>query len=220
MKLKRKWKPLEVVIFAAPVIVLGVILLPGKLLPRWGRIVEGIPIIGYRIGNSKRVSCQNNLKQVSLAVLQYTRDYDELYPLAQFKGSSSVGWADVLIPYQRSIQLYQCPAEGGDSSGNPRLSNYTDYWFNSNLAGRSQAAVVSPASTLMFGDGNDGTDITDARYSKSGLPAGWLSDKDSPLYRHLGGANYAYADGHVKWSQPHAIGNTSPRAGWPTFAIK
>ena len=50
-------------------------------------------------GRSQR-SCQSNLKQVMLAMLQYNRDYDERYPLAN--------WQPVLLPYAKSERLFFC----------------------------------------------------------------------------------------------------------------
>jgi prepilin-type processing-associated H-X9-DG protein len=162
----------------------------------------------------------SNLKKISLAVMQYTQDYSERYPLAQFEGSGSVGWADVLTPYHRSTRLYHCPTEGGSGSEDPTSSNYTDYWFNSNLAGQNLSSIMTPAWTLMLGDGNDGADIADARYSMSSLPLRWLSSSYSPAYRHFSGANYAYADGHVKFSRPDRITDILTSPGQATFAIK
>jgi len=70
----------------------------------------------------------------------------------------------------------------------------------------------------MAGEGNDGTDVTDATYSKTSLPPNWLSDRTKPPWRHLGGANYLHADGHVAWLKPNEI-STAP--GQPhTFAVK
>jgi prepilin-type processing-associated H-X9-DG protein len=37
------------------------------------------------------------------------------------------------------------------------------------------------------------------RYHLMSIPVKWRSDAKSPLYRHLEGANFAFADGHVKW---------------------
>ena len=54
---------------------------------------------------------------------------------------------------------------------------------------------------LLSGDGNDGTDATNARYSLSELPDAW-HNADAPALRHLDGANYAFADGHVKSMKP------------------
>jgi prepilin-type processing-associated H-X9-DG protein len=152
----------------------------------------------------------------------YTQDFDEKYPPAQSEGNRhGIGWADLLLPYhKRTTRLYQCPTEGGSSSGSPSASDYTDYWFNANMARQDQSSLANPAWTLWFGDGNDGVDSSDASYSISGLPLRWLSGSNSPAFRHFTGANYAYADGHVKFTRPADITDNAPHPRQPTFAIK
>jgi NAD-dependent SIR2 family protein deacetylase len=64
---------------------------------------------------SKGAVCQSNLKQMGIALMQYTQDYDELYPRASFKdvaqnSQSSFGWANVIQPYLKSNEAIQCPS--------------------------------------------------------------------------------------------------------------
>ncbi len=56
----------------------------------------------------------------------------------------------------------------------------------------------------------------DARYHLMSIPRKWRDDKNSLLYRHRdeGSANFAFADGHVKWLKTnklrYAAGSTVP----------
>jgi len=149
-------------------------------------------------------SCQSNLKQIGLGLLQYTQDYDEKFPPVAAKGAN-YGWADLLQPYVKSTQIFQCPAQGDNGQTDPHLSGYTDYWFNVVLSGHTTKTISNPANVLACGDGDDGTDLTNARYSISALPPQWINDTHSPLYRHLGYANYLFADGHVKSFKPQSV---------------
>ena len=97
----------------------------------------------------------------------------------------------------------------------PTASGFTDYWFNANLSGFAMADVKTPKQTILFGDGNDGGDLTDARYNLPALPAAWISNQNSPAYRHDGGANYVFLDGHVKRMTPDEIAS-----GPATFSPK
>lgn len=165
-------------------------------------------------------SCQSNLKNIGLGLKQYIQDNGEKYPPVSTSGAA-YGWADALQPYLKSTQIFQCAREKStQSEGKPRQINYTDYWYNRNLARIKTEKITESALLITFADGNDGSDQTDARYSRSTLPAGWIADKTSPLYRHKDGANYAFADGHVKWFKPEKISDSPPSQGAPTFRVQ
>jgi prepilin-type processing-associated H-X9-DG protein len=99
-------------------------------------------------------------------------------------------------------------------------SGFTDYWYNTNLSNVKAEKVVSPGVTIMLGDGNDGKDVTDARYNRNLLPAAWLQNTKSPARRHLDGAMYAFADGHVKWFKPQDVGTKPVKQSNVTFSIR
>ncbi len=179
-----------------------------------------------RPSGSALMPCQVNLKQIALGLQQYTQDYGGQSPLLAVTGNTGTtysppyGWADALQPYLKNTQLYQCPADEHKSTNDSGKSGFTDYWYNSGVAGREARKFALPAQTIFSGDGNDGGDLTDARYNLPGLPATWINDTKSPLYRHFGGANYAFLDGHVKRLTPAQISNASPAAGVFAFATK
>src|SRR5476651_135827 len=59
--------------------------------------------------NARRASCQSNLKQLGLAIIQYTQDSDELYPTGVVNAGPSnvggapngtgMGWAGAISPF-------------------------------------------------------------------------------------------------------------------------
>ncbi len=160
--------------------------------------------------------CPSNLKQISLGIFQYTQDYDEKYPPVNLNDTNismekPLGWADALFPYLKSHQLFWCSQQLKEGVRDntlrpPAARDYTDYFFNRRLGGEEQAKVEAVALTIMLGEGNDGTDAANARYSLQELPQQWRTDKTSPSHRHLEGGNYAYADGHVRWLKPEQVG--------------
>ncbi|HEX8834023.1 MAG TPA: DUF1559 domain-containing protein [Abditibacteriaceae bacterium] len=169
-----------------------------------------------------RPSCQSNLKQIALGVKQYVQDYDAKFP-SNTSGASAYGWADAIQPYVKNTQIYQCPAETNSiqQTPNPRAAQYTDYWFNTRMEKLSEAKLSYISNTIMLGDGNTGTDLTNARYSISSLPVSWIENQSSPAYRHVMGANYAYADGHVKWLKTNQVSNRlSSGTDTSSFAIR
>lgn len=162
-----------------------------------------------------RNSCQSNLKQIGLGFAQYEQDYDERFPPVALKGTA-YGWADALYPYTKSTRLFQCPVEANEGQTDPHLTGYTDYWFNARLSKRELKTVSEPARLIAAGDGNDGTDLTNARYSIAALPPNWVNDENSPSYRHFGTAHYLFADGHVKAMKPSAFAAKWSQTG-PSF---
>jgi prepilin-type N-terminal cleavage/methylation domain-containing protein/prepilin-type processing-associated H-X9-DG protein len=127
------------------------------------------PVFGRARENARRSSCQSNLKQIGLGIIQYTQDYDENFPLAG-TGSTSVvssppvGWADSIQPYLKSTQIYQCPSDSNPQGNDPTIAGYTDYWYNSNLSSPgdavgavnvavNSAALANATLTIMTGDG-------------------------------------------------------------------
>src|SRR3954469_10319714 len=72
------------------------------------------PVFGRARENARRSSCQSNLKQIGLGIIQYTQDYDEKFPLSwngQGWGATLTGWVMEVQPYLKSTQIFQCPSE-------------------------------------------------------------------------------------------------------------
>jgi prepilin-type N-terminal cleavage/methylation domain-containing protein/prepilin-type processing-associated H-X9-DG protein len=216
------------------------------------------PVFARARENARRASCQSNLKQIALGIKQYIQDYDEKHPrlVATTAGASTAppyaapfGWADAIQPYLKSTQIYQCPSEVFPPNANPTATTggFTDYWMNAQLDGRNEATLAAVSLTVLSGDGEGTSGM--GRYACNGfdcqkdpaatalatttnaaLPSdlkGTLTPR--PVSRHLEGANFAFADGHVKWYKGDGgnsttigkIGNMAKltTAGEPTFSI-
>ena len=135
--------------------------------------LSGQPEFAGRETNSQ---CQSQLKQIGLAVAQYTQDYDERMPPAR-------RWEDVLYPYARSEALYTCPvvAAKGKREG---------YAFNSKLSQITLATIQSAAQTVSV-------------YETSNLNHNVFAPFTGRAYRHSSynvgnGMNICFTDGHVK----------------------
>jgi prepilin-type processing-associated H-X9-DG protein len=132
------------------------------------------------------------------------------YPVT---GQNPNGWADALFPYTKNLQIRICPSGAQKGAypftANPKDRLFTSYWYNFYTNNVNIASIGQVSQTVMFGDG--GSNVYGyATYSINGcnngvgLPCGApagiakLYGRDASV-RHLGGSNFAFADGHVKW---------------------
>ena len=113
------------------------------------------PVFGRARENARRSSCQSNLKQIGLGLMQYTQDYDERFPagLPNTTNDASyigVGWAGATYPYIKSSQIFVCPSDP-KGSGPGLVANATaiSYAMNRSVAAKSLAAVEDTARFVM-----------------------------------------------------------------------
>ena len=62
---------------------------------------------------ARRSSCSSNLKQIGLAIMQYSQEYDEKLPYG-CKGDSTSPWQVTIQPYVKSTGLFKCPSVSFD----------------------------------------------------------------------------------------------------------
>ena len=149
---------------------------------------------------ARRSSCRVQLQQIHLAMSMYAKDHNDEWPRVQNNGLS-LGWADGIQPYLHNVLV--CPSEATANIGIAASQRgFTDYWMNRNLSKRKISSLQHPSIVLLFGDGNDGIDNSDATYNLNAFPVRWLNSRKSPMFRHLNGANYVFADGHIRWLKP------------------
>ncbi len=150
--------------------------------------LTGVVLDGMPISQEiRRSQCQTNLKQIALGVAQYVQDYDEKYPLAK-------PWIDVVKPYVKSEAIFNCPAL-------PKGARY-GYAYNSKLSSKAEMQVAQ-------------TSLTVELYETSVLKRNAYGIGENTAFRHDGGANYGFADGHIKWFKQGAapsfnLGNGKP----------
>jgi prepilin-type processing-associated H-X9-DG protein len=83
------------------------------------------PVFARVRSDARRTSCASNLKQIGMAVFQYTQDYDEKLPPQQTKVADMGGpnslpgvtswdgtwfyWQQFLLPYTKNSDIFFCP---------------------------------------------------------------------------------------------------------------
>jgi len=109
------------------------------------------PVFARARESARRASCLSNLKQIGLAVMQYTQDFDEYLPKENVYGSSVLEtggyasgnlhlWMHSIWPYIKNAQVFNCPSANTTSSGyiDPFTGDYTgniSYGYNHFLSG-------------------------------------------------------------------------------------
>jgi len=187
------------------------------------------PVFARARENARRASCQSNLKQIGLGMMQYTQDYDERYPLYRVPETSGettprpFGWADAIQPYLKSTQLLQCPSESTGPGSLPTDASYTDYAYNLWIGGYSTggkgtalslSTIEQPTLVVMLTDYTPGQSQlytlgrnTGSAEQYTTASTGTMAAPTNPGFaqlpktaiRHLDGVNLLFADGHVKW---------------------
>jgi prepilin-type N-terminal cleavage/methylation domain-containing protein/prepilin-type processing-associated H-X9-DG protein len=171
--------------------------------------------------NARRASCESNLHQLGLALIQYNQDADEKFPSGYYNSASNLvgygaGWAGEVYTYVKSTGVYKCPDDStAFNQGYP-----VSYAFNQNLYGGGStgtlSAVSSPASTVLLCEVQNDTAHIDyttndegggvgnqfASASVDGLDANVTGAKPVDLitnydgsYNNYGGRNTKYATG-------------------------
>lgn len=140
--------------------------------------------------NARRTSCQNNLKQIGLGLLQYSQDFDEATTRSFFgsfgdtDNSGNYKWMDAIFLYVKSEQLFTCPSDSAANRNyvyNKRLTagqttqNYGSYGLNGSYgnAGDNQTPPRSsglylvtlpqievPAQTIWVTDNNNAVSVS------------------------------------------------------------
>ncbi|RYG75457.1 DUF1559 domain-containing protein [bacterium] len=188
------------------------------------------PVFGRARENARRASCQSNLKQIGLGILQYVQDYDEKYPQCR---SSNIpapnGWNNVyapwhlaIYPYVKSLQVYKCPSNPYDDKMINSYDGTKDVVPISYLCNGSDIFGAGPQAAVRTDFGGDrpmngpffGDALSLARIPNSAqliLVGEQRTNRRDPEFytvvdleflNHLGTTNFLFADGHVKAMKP------------------
>ncbi|RYX85525.1 DUF1559 domain-containing protein [bacterium] len=180
------------------------------------------PVFARARENARKSSCQSNLKQIGLGLMQYTQDYDEAMPII-WNGEGE--WMDAVQPYIKSYQLFVCPS---DSRGITPARNNKDSSYGANMAGwqegsgtrkgppisqantTTRLSAIESVSTTVFAmdtltPANGEAFQYTTNWNDIGIANGQRIIEGNPrttsgggAERHLETANVLWCDGHVK----------------------
>jgi prepilin-type N-terminal cleavage/methylation domain-containing protein/prepilin-type processing-associated H-X9-DG protein len=190
------------------------------------------PVFAKAREKGRQASCESNLKQIGIAVLSYTQDYDETLPSCSFNACGNDPWTiwpttqpgasgwealfeGPIQPYIKNDQVLICPSASGGLWG---VSGYGynqyiyDHDYNvSTLAALSNApagvAKISVACDTYASGVYMDWDTSDG--STDGMARLRYGNDSTFVARHIGGGNVLYADGHVKVLQQQMVQNVN-----------
>ncbi len=182
------------------------------------------PVFAKAREKARQSNCLSNLKQLGLATMQYTQDYDEQLPIA-YRGpdwcAASASWRQIIMPYGKNTQIYMCPsATGGTVCAAtdvvPKLGFYgvAAGWAEVSPPFMALSQFGAPADTLLIGENNDSDWVVEPTI---GLCTLTYTAPGTVYMRHNEGANWAYADGHGKWQKSDAVHTNDC---WPWKVVK
>ncbi len=183
------------------------------------------PVFAKAREKARQTSCLSNMKQLGLAVLSYSSDYDESLPLARFRYSPNRGgFRGAIFPYCRNAQIFFCPSHRPDPGARGLFDGrYDDVGMNASYAyndwheeggiadgwlptppAQAGLANIEDASSVIFLVESPGSDEDEPIEDDT---HGWVPPEASypAYYRHNAGANFAFIDGHAKWITPDKL---------------
>jgi prepilin-type N-terminal cleavage/methylation domain-containing protein/prepilin-type processing-associated H-X9-DG protein len=154
------------------------------------------PVFARAREKARQASCQSNLKQMGLATLMYTQDYDETYPYHTSGPTADYDWPAPIIPYMKNAAIIRCPSANPAPthmviSGEGLCYGYNCLYFG----GQPMAYIQDVAGTIMLADDNGDNRIGPDYAAREARVAGCGHQL---LARHNDVLNITFADGHAK----------------------
>ena len=139
------------------------------------------PVFARAREMARRTTCVNNEKQLSVVLIEYAQDNDELLPagtmVAPLNHLSGFGWAGDIYPYVKNTALFDCPDDPTQRAIKSGKVLYpVSYCLNYDAVGITQATFPSPSKTVLLSEvrGNQSR-IDDTSEGTKGFTAAALS---------------------------------------------
>ena len=157
---------------------------------------------------ARQTACASNEKQLSLGILMYAQDSDEVLPPTQALDNTL--WPALINPYVKNTQVRLCPSDAGETVNSYGLNELTFVDLTDGPPVPTPLALPAfqtPTTTVMLGELGVGSlgnlaDLTTPRLGAYKLTAPDVDLNDQydarPAARHFQRANVGFMDGHVK----------------------
>lgn len=175
-------------------------------------------------------SCMSQMKQIGLAITQYSMDNDDRYPPRNsISNNAAVSWRKSIDPYVKSANIYECPANPVRDIPDIEKDGYTrSYAVNStsptvntlggpyadrkntisiNAISKIESVIMITETTAAFSDFNV---LNKAAFTR---PTNSTHNTGNLFAGHKGCTSMLFADCHVKQMNPQDT-LTSNRNMW------
>ena len=161
-KVKKAFTLIELLVVIAIIAILAAIL---------------FPVFARARENARRSSCQSNLKQIGLGLIQYTQDYDELLaPASNYVMSSgnplSTTWFDAVQPYVKSQQIFTCPSDSFDDRSAINILQFSKTFHSSYAYNGNAGTLYTNPAGVSTTPGISMASITDVSRTVAAVDAG------------------------------------------------
>lgn len=176
------------------------------------------PVFARAREKARQTTCLNNTKQLALALYMYVQDYDEMLPFCFIHDGVYPNytwyryWYEQSEPYIKNTEVFNCPSAGVTKYSYPNARTCCDYgWNQRHMPYRppynqmSLAQISRPAEVMIFCDSQaSGPPVTWDNRLYTYCPICYEASypyllNGIPQYRHNGGVNIGYWDGHSKF---------------------
>lgn len=104
------------------------------------------PVFATAREKARQTACLNNEKQLGLAMLQYSQDYDDCQWSQNNGASAANGWAPRYYPYIKSAGVYVCPSDSTPDT----ISYAANASIGDCVRGAAWSQYTMPAMTVQF----------------------------------------------------------------------
>ncbi|HEY3397872.1 MAG TPA: prepilin-type N-terminal cleavage/methylation domain-containing protein [Armatimonadota bacterium] len=203
------------------------------------------PVFARARAKAQQSNCLSNVKQITLGVMMYATDNDNIMPFARrgiWDGPNGDGWnhpswKTLVYPYLKNVQILACPgrANAGNSTEvvpgstavfplSYALNQDCGYWeglpptgyLNNSPGGwGNDSAMPQPLSNIKVPAETIIVLESNGEFPWIGGDTTWVCSNFSAPHNGMG--NYGFCDGHVKAMKPTATTPVGGKCMWDIY---
>ena len=158
---------------------------------------HGLPSV---LAHRDQVSCLSDMKLFCLSMASYSEEHDGKLPIM------GPAWFNEIWHYTLNNDAWYCGADPDPRAGFGRMTDhpYTSFRMNRNMSGKPAAwtrqALPALGPNERFAEMTNAAQVPLIFDGKCSLT--FLGGPEDAEFRHMGGINVGFADGHRAWLTP------------------